>query len=86
MKERRFDIGKASKSNIDNTIYLLKYLLIKEVQLVLLKKLFNNPGSGVTIDLYMLSHQYKLSHLFTNNLFKTIREILEKYREEFSRF
>lgn len=82
MKERRFDIGKASKSNIDNTIYLLKYLLIKEVQLVLLKKLFNNPGSGVTIDLYMLSHQYKLSHLFT----KTIREILEKYREEFSRF
>lgn len=82
MKERRFDIGKASKSNIDNTIYLLKYLLIKEVQLVLLKKLFNNPGSGVTTDLYMLSHQYKLSHLFT----KTIREILEKYREEFSRF
>ena len=82
MKEGRFDIGKASNSNIDNTIYLLKYLLIKEVQWVLLKKLFNNPGSGVTINLYMLSHQYKLSHLLT----KTIREILEKYGEEFSRF
>lgn len=82
MKKRRFDIGEASKSNIDNTVYLLKYPLIKEVRCVLLKKLFNNPDSGVSIDLYMLSHQYKLRHLLT----KTIRYILEKYGEEFSRF